>query len=219
MTISPADSEYYFPIIMLLLGVLAIFNLISMSISNESDRSALNGTNRSVSYLSQNSDDAKTYTNSPQTIAHLITEKQLKSKNSLRVNYLICYLIVRASIWSKAPYLFIMYLNYHGLSLKEVGVLYIIDSVTATLVAPALGALTDKFGRKFFSILYNVLVITNLFLRITGIKEIAYIAQIMTGVTSGIVNTSYESWVVSESEKILPDEELRQRFLKKLFKK
>lgn len=217
---SPADSEYYFPIIMLLLGVLAIFNLISMSISNDTDKRALNRTNRSVSYHSQNSDDAKTnITNSPQTIAHLISEKQLKSKNALRVNYLICYLIVRASIWSKAPYLFIMYLNYHGLSIKEVGVLYIIDSVTATLVAPALGALTDKFGRKFFSILYNVLVITNLFLRITGNREIAYVAQIMTGIASGIVNTSYESWVVSESEKILPDEELRQKFLKKLFKK
>ena len=203
-TISPMSSEYYYPIIMLIMSLLAILNFISMSLDNKEKEVVINDMSS---------------TKSPLTIANMITKDQLKSKNTLRANYLICFLIVRASVWSKSPYMFILYFEYHKFTIQEIGILYIIDSITAMIASPIVGILSDKYGRKLLSLLYNVTVILNLILRLTGQRNMAYIAQILTGIGSGIVNTSYESWVVCESEKILPDPIIKQRFLKKLFKK
>src|SRR5690242_17640857 len=49
-------------------------------------------------------------------------------KDSLKWRYLVAYVLTRASIWSKSPYLYTMYNKYHGFSLPEIGVLYVIDA-------------------------------------------------------------------------------------------
>lgn len=43
-----------------------------------------------------------------------------KNKNSLRIRYLFCYTLTRANIWSKAPYLYSLYNNYHNCSIDEI---------------------------------------------------------------------------------------------------
>jgi nitrate/nitrite transporter NarK len=150
----------------------------------------------------------------------IIQYKEVKhNKYSLRFRYLFCYLIVRGSIWSKAPYLFILYLNYHKFSVSEIGLLFVIDYLSSLIFSPFIGGLTDVYGRKLFSIIYNLLVITNLILRLTGVQSLAYLAQLLTGIGTGIVNTSYESWIVCESHKVFEESAIRQRFLKKIFKK
>eukprot|EP00340_Litonotus_pictus_P003285 CAMPEP_0170525548 /NCGR_PEP_ID=MMETSP0209-20121228/10991_1 /TAXON_ID=665100 ORGANISM="Litonotus pictus, Strain P1" /NCGR_SAMPLE_ID=MMETSP0209 /ASSEMBLY_ACC=CAM_ASM_000301 /LENGTH=195 /DNA_ID=CAMNT_0010814837 /DNA_START=461 /DNA_END=1045 /DNA_ORIENTATION=- len=52
----------------------------------------------------------------------------------------------------------------------------------------------------------------------TGVKSLAYVAQVLTGIGTGVMNTSYESWVVCESRKVFSEDYNRQKFLKKLFK-
>ncbi len=205
---TPADSDYYYPFIMLVMTILVIINFISMSLDSKD--------NETETQINQNDTSS---IKSPNTIAHLISKEQLKSKNNLRMNYLICYLIVRASIWSKSPYMFILYYEFHGLTISEIGSLYVVDALSSMIFAPFIGVLADKYGRKLFSLLYNVSVIINLLLRLTGRKDMAYIAQVLTGLGSIIVNTSYESWVVCESDKIFKDKQIKQKFLKKLFKK
>ena len=197
----PDTSEYYFPFIFLFLSILAFLNFISISLESDGNENpSLDGTL------------------SPNTIV-VKNKEQANKKNSLRFRYLFCYLIVRASIWSKAAYVFLLYMSFHKFHVYEIGFLYIIDYLSSLIISPFTGALTDIYGRKLFSIFYNILVILNLTLRLTGIKSLAYIAQFLTGIGTGIVNTSYESWVVCESRKLFRDEKVRQKFLKKLFKK
>ena len=103
--------------------------------------------------------------------------------------------------------------------MAEIGVLYIIDGISALIAGPITGSLADKFGRRLFCQFYNFLVIANLLLRMTGSKPIAYLAQVLTGIGGGLIMTTFESWVVFEANKDFDQRIVeKERFLKKLFK-
>ena len=143
----------------------------------------------------------------------------ITNKEKLKYDYIIAYILARASMWSKAPYLFTLYNQFHGFTTDQIGVLYILDGFVALVSGPITGGLADKYGRRLFCQLYNLLIIVNLALRLTKLKGLAYVAQILTGIGTGLINTSFESWVVKESEKKFQNAEVeRGRFLKKLFK-
>lgn len=142
-----------------------------------------------------------------------ILEKKLIS---LRWRYLVAYLCTRASIWSKAPYMFLLFNKFHGMDISQIGVLYIIDGVIALIFGPIMGDLCDKYGRKLFCILYCVLGFCSQSLRITGIIPLAYFSQILTGIGGGLINTTFESWINFEAEKDL--NKGKKFFLEKLFK-
>jgi len=135
---------------------------------------------------------------------------------SLRWRYLIAYLCTKASIWSKAPYMFLLFNKLHGMDITQIGVLYIIDGITALIFGPIMGDLCDKYGRKFFCILYCFLGVSSQSLRITGIIPLAYFSQILTGISGGLINTTFESWINFEAEKDL--NKGKKFFLEKLFK-
>jgi MFS family permease len=149
-----------------------------------------------------------------------IENNELRTESSkLRFKYLFAYLCTRASVWSKSPYLYTMYSKYHGFSIDEIGLLYVIDAVTALISGPFLGNLADKYGRKLFCVNYCILVITNLSLRVTGNKTLAYLAQILTGLGAGLIMITFESWVNFEAKKVFKENEYeKDKFLKKLFK-
>ena len=112
-----------------------------------------------------------------------------------------------------------MYNMYHGFEIDEIGILYVIDAITALFSGPLLGNLADKYGRKLFCVNYCILVIANLGLRVTGSKHLAYVAQVMTGLGAGLIMTTFESWVNYEAKKVFKsNEQDKEKFLKKLFK-
>lgn len=66
---------------------------------------------------------------------------------------------------------------------------------------------------------YCFLVISNLALRLTGVKWMAYLAQVLTGISAALINTTFESWVNYESTMVFGDKlDEKERFLKKIFK-
>lgn len=143
----------------------------------------------------------------------------IKNKNNLKFKYLSAYTLTRASMWAKAPYLYLLYNKYHGFDVQEIGILYVVDAVSGLISGPIFGYLADKFGRKLFCLTYCLFVFANLTLRITGSRPLAYIAQIITGFGGGLINSTFESWVVCESEKVFKDRNReKEKFLKRLFK-
>jgi len=142
-----------------------------------------------------------------------------EKKSSLKLRYLIGYVLTRGSIWSKSPYLYTLYNLYHGFTMAEIGVLYIIDAICALVGGPITGNLADIFGRRTFCQIYNIFVVSNLGLRLTGSKTLAYFAQMITGIGSNLITTSFESWLICESGKVFRDNEFEKDiFLKSIFK-
>jgi len=99
--------------------------------------------------------------------------------------------------------------------------LYIIDAIFALISTPIFGTLADKYGRRLFSSLYSVFVIINLSLRLTRIKFLAYIAQMLTGFGSTLLTTPFESWIVYESNKLFEnekDKKIVDKYLRDIFR-
>lgn len=144
-----------------------------------------------------------------------ITNINAKAK-SLKFRFLLGYLSTRASIWSKAPYIYLLFNKLHGFSISQIGILYIVDAVCALVFGPLTGDLADKYGRRLFCVLYCLCGIVSLTLRITGSIPLAYFAQVLTGFGAGLISTTFEAWINFEAEKDLGPG--KRVFLEKLFK-
>lgn len=144
-----------------------------------------------------------------------ITNINAKAK-SLKIRYLLGFLCTRASIWSKAPYMYLLFNKYHGFNISQIGILYIIDAVCALIFGPLTGDLADKYGRRLFCVLYCSCGIISQTFRVTGNIPLAYISQVLTGFGAGLISTTFEAWINYEAEKDLGPG--KQVFLEKLFK-
>lgn len=147
----------------------------------------------------------------------LLTPKQ----KSLRTRYLIASFLVRSSMWIQAAYVFALYNRRHGFTIGEIGVLYGIDALSALMMGPILGSLSDLYGRKKFCLLYCLLVIAYVSLRLTENKSLAYVSQILSGISLSIFHISFESWLNFETGIIFsPDKESRlekNTYLREIF--
>lgn len=196
----PKLIAYYYPIIISLVILLIILEFIIYGLKNtvEDVNCSMNNT------LQQGVNYSLVFIN---------------KKNKLKFTYLVGYILTKAAMWSKAPYLYTLYSTYHGFTMEEIGMLYIIDAVSAFIAGPITGNLADKWGRRLFCQFYNLLVIINLGMRMTGNKPMAYAAQVLTGIGGGLIMTTFESWVVYEASKEFGTRLIeKERFLKKLFK-
>jgi predicted MFS family arabinose efflux permease len=196
----PSHTAYYYPVIMILIVFLGILEFI-------------------IYLFKYKTEDLNLSFNNTLQMGVSYSMTFIKRKNTLKFRYLTGYILTRMAMWSKAPYLYTLYFSVHGFTLSEIGFLYIIDAVSAFIAGPITGNLADKYGRRLFCQLYNFLVIVNTFMRMTGNKPIAYVAQVLTGISGGLIMTTFESWVVYEANKEFDTRIIeKERFLKKLFK-
>ena len=197
----PSKNSFYFPI---LIGIATILFLIQLTIwliksTNKDQELQLDATFQgNMSY--------------PSLIA--------KRKSSLKERYLIAFVLTRSAMWAKAPYLYTLFMTVHKFTFAEIGILYLVDAIAALILGPITGQLADKYGRKMFCHCYNISIIINLLLRMEGSRPLAYLAQVVTGFGAGLISTTFEAWVVSESERAFENYNREaERFKKNLFTK
>jgi MFS family permease len=200
----PSKNSYYIPILVGIATVLLIIQLIIMLLKELKRESGVD-MNVSLDKTLQNNMDYS-----------LTLETR---KNSLKSRYLVAFVLTRSAMWAKAPYLYTLFMTVHKFTMAEIGILYLVDAVAALIFGPITGQLADKYGRKLFCHCYNISIIINLLLRMQGSRPLAYLAQVVTGFGAGLICTTFEAWVVSQSEiefKGLKRE--AERFRKRLFK-
>ena len=199
----PSKNSYYFPILIAIAAILLIIELFLMFIK-EYKRDQKKGINIS-------------FDNELQSNMSYPSELAI-AKNTLKTKYLLAYLLARAAMWSKAPYIYTLFMAVHEFSFVEIGRLYLVDAISSFIFVPITGQLADKYGRKRFCRYYNYSVIINLLLRMEGSRLCAYLAQIVTGFGGSLITTTFEAWVVSESEReFMGYRKEADRFRKKLF--
>ena len=182
----PSKNSYYFPILIGIATILLILQLIIMLLKDF----------RRDPNLDSNVSFDKTLQGNMSYPTIIINRK-----NSLKSRYLIAFVITRSAMWAKAPYLYTLFMTVHKFSMAEIGILYFVDAVAALIFGPITGQLADKYGRRLFCHCYNFSIILNLLLRMQGSRILAYLAQVVTGFGAGLISTTFEAWVVSESEK------------------
>ena len=200
----PSKDSFYFPILVGVLTIILLINLIIMIIKE----------NKRIPGQDNNMSMDRTFQNNV-TYPSILERK----KNSLRSRYLVAYIITRSAMWAKAPYLYTLFMTVHKFTFAEIGDLYLVDAVAALIFGPITGQLADKYGRRKFCHCYNISIVINLLLRMEGSRPLAYLAQVVTGFGAGLICTTFEAWVVSESEKEFGGyKKEAERFRKRLFK-
>lgn len=154
-----------------------------------------------------------------QVIHNELTPEQ----SSLRAKYLIARTLVQAATWIKAPYLFALYNRLHGFTRQEISILYVVAQVTSLSLGPLFGALNDVFGRKKFCVFYNFVLAFHIGLRLTGVRNLAYVAEFFTGICQILIDTAFESWLNFETNLLFEndDDGKRQKnsYLREIFSK
>ena len=201
----PSQNSYYIPILITICAILLIIELFTILAKEY----------KSDSYQDNNISMNRTLQNNMSYPSLIII-----NKNKLKTGYLLAYLLARAAMWAKAPYIYTLFMSVHKFSFLEIGRLYLVDAVSALIFGPITGQLADKYGRKKFCRFYNYSVLINIILRLLGDRLTAYLAQIVTGFGSGLINTTFEAWVVSESDReFMGYGKEAERFRRKLFVK
>ena len=200
----PSKNSYYMPVLIGIATILLIIQLIIWMLKELRRDPSLNES------MDKTLGENISYEN--RTI--LVTRK-----NSLKARYLIAFVLTRSAMWAKAPYLYTLFMTVHKFTMAEIGILYLVDAVAALILGPITGQLADIYGRKLFCHCYNWSIIVNLLLRMQGSRAMAYLAQVVTGFGAGLICTTFEAWVVYESDKEFKDlPEEAERFRKRLFK-
>jgi hypothetical protein len=209
----PTQPSYYFPVIAGYLSLMVVLYFITSFLKSKFSQD--HAEKMSNSFFQETLDPTKIY-----------HENIVDKKNSLKARYIVAYVLTRASMWAKSPYLYTLFTKIHGFTMAEIGILYVVDGISALISGPILGNLADIFGRKFFCLMYCVTTVINLAIRVTGNHPMAYFAQVLTGIGAGLINTTFESWVNCSARNTFkdaspnPEENFKamERFLKKLFK-
>ena len=118
-------------------------------------------------------------------------------------------------MWAQAPYLFILFKTAHKYSNEKINILYLVESISSLIFGPISGLLADVTGRSSVCILYNISLFLYLYNILMGF---VYFGQIANGFGNEVINTAFETWVVSEINDVIFSYKKGERLRKKLFK-
>ncbi|KAI8945889.1 DUF791-domain-containing protein [Xylaria longipes] len=111
------------------------------------------------------------------------------------------YGLAMAADWLQGPYLFSLYRDEYGLAPGVVLNLYMTDFVTTAVSAYFIGALSDKYGRKLYCMVYCVTYALSCFLTIVPVTPLLFLGRVLGGVSTSILFTVFDSWMVTNFRK------------------
>ncbi|KAI1124734.1 hypothetical protein F5Y10DRAFT_23218 [Nemania abortiva] len=107
------------------------------------------------------------------------------------------YSLAVAADWLQGPYLFSLYKDEYNLDAGRVVSLYMTDVITTAISAYFIGILADKHGRKLCCMVYCVLYAMSCFLTIVPVTPLLFLGRILGGISSSILFTVFDSWMVT----------------------
>ena len=201
----PSKNSFYFPILIAFTTILFILKLIINLLKNCKSEPNLD------------INDSLDKTLEVNIRYSTVLGRRIKS---LQLRYLIAYLITRAAIWAKTPYLYHLIMTVQEVSFADKGYMFFINIVFALIFIPLTKQFADKKGRRFVCRFYNYRIIFYLVLLMRGSNLQSSIAYIIPCFDAEIISTIFEDWFISESEKEFERyKKERERFQKNLFVK
>lgn len=142
----------------------------------------------------------------------LLPSLTTKHRTSLRfddfqANYLLVYLLAMFSDWLQGPYIYELYISY-GFQNREIAELFVCGFGSSMIFGTCIGGLADSLGRKraciLFSITYSVACMTKL----VPVYSYLMVGRFLSGVSTSLLFSVFESWMVCEHNKRGYDESL-----------
>lgn len=125
-------------------------------------------------------------------------------------NYLLVYLLAMFSDWLQGPYIYELYVSY-GFREQQIAEFFVCGFASSMIFGTFIGGLADSIGRKktclLYSITYSMACITKLFPHYWCLM----FGRFLSGVSTSLLFSVFESWMVCEHGKRGFDENLMGR--------
>lgn len=127
-------------------------------------------------------------------------------------NFLLVYLVMMMADWLQGPYVYALYAAY-GFSHGDIAFLFIVGFGSSMVFGTFVGGLADRFGRKANCVVFGVLYSLCCLTKHSHDFSILLIGRVLGGISTSILMSAFETWMVHEHKKIgYPDEWLSHTF-------
>jgi len=116
-------------------------------------------------------------------------------------NYLIVYLLAMFSDWLQGPYVYQLYVSY-GFTAYDISLLFVGGFGSSLVFGTFIGGLADKYGRRMTCILYSLCYIAACLTKTVPEFWTLMVGRILSGVSTSLLFSSFESWMVCEHHKL-----------------
>jgi len=124
----------------------------------------------------------------------LADEREDDSFYRFRIHYLIIHIAIMIADGLQGTHLYILYEGY-GYSVAS---LYCLGFVSGAITSPFVGPLVDKIGRRNSAVAYCVFEIAINILEQYDILAGLIVSRVVGGITTNLLFTVFESWLVTE---------------------
>lgn len=121
--------------------------------------------------------------------------------------YVLVYLFMMAADWLQGPYVYALYTHY-GYNISQIGVLFIVGFGSSLLFGTIVGSMADKYGRKRLCCMFGVLYSISCLTKHSGQYRILLLGRLLGGISTSILFSSFESWLVHEHHALGYSDEL-----------
>ena len=115
-------------------------------------------------------------------------------------SFLAIYLVMMAADWMQGPYVYSLY-KYYGFSIADNGKLFIAGFGSSLIFGTIAGSMSDKYGRKKACIAYGLTYIGSCITKHFPTFEILMVGRVLGGISTSILFSAFESWMVAEHGK------------------
>mmetsp|Transcript_6149 Transcript_6149/g.6343 ORF Transcript_6149/g.6343 Transcript_6149/m.6343 type:complete len:466 (-) Transcript_6149:386-1783(-) len=120
--------------------------------------------------------------------------------NPFQRTYLFVFILAMFSDWLQGPYVYELYVSY-GFSQQQIAELFVCGFGSSMIVGTFVGALADQWGRKLMCVTYCVCYIAACFTKMVPNYWILMIGRFLSGISTSLLFSVFESWMVCEHHK------------------
>ncbi|CAI2166442.1 3641_t:CDS:10 [Funneliformis geosporum] len=99
--------------------------------------------------------------------------------------------------WLQGPYVYAVYKSY-GFDLNQQAILFVTGFLSSGIFGTIVGSAADKYGRKKFCLLFALLYSASCFIVLSKDFYILLMGRILSGISTSLLFSVFESWMVSE---------------------
>lgn len=121
-------------------------------------------------------------------------------------DFIYVYLLANGADWLQGPYIYPLYKDEKGLAEEVVAALFMTGFLSGAVSASFTGKLADQYGRRLACLSFCVLYSLSCLALLTDDILILFLGRALGGVSTTLMYSVFESWMVTEFNKKFPDE-------------
>jgi len=134
---------------------------------------------------------------------------KLPAFRAFQRQYLVVYVIIMTADWLQGTNMYTLYQSYG----TDISTLFITGFTSSAIFGTIVGLYVDRWGRKFGCIIYLLIeIVVNVFEHFNNFP-LLMLGRVLGGVSTSLLFSAFESWMVSEHRKKgFPEEWLADTF-------